>query len=163
MFFPPFNEEAARYERKFMVDAMSYHVWSNKSECIRLLFLPFSIPGTLTIFIFDTNEFDFYYDNISGKSSRRKARIRWYGEVQGMIVKPVLEFKIREGMLGNKISFPLQSFQGRRKFKPGTAIRSIQKFRLATMGIGESYFNLNRHCLTDIEENISSVLIKDSD
>jgi hypothetical protein len=28
-----------------------------------------------------------------------------------MIAKPVLEFKIREGMLGNKISFPLHAFR----------------------------------------------------
>ena len=58
----------------------------------------------------DTNELDFYYDNVSGKSSRRKARIRWYGDIHGFIEKPVLEFKIREGMLGNKISFRLKPF-----------------------------------------------------
>jgi hypothetical protein len=30
--------------------------------------------------------------------------------MSGMIAKPVLEFKIREGLLGNKLSFPLAPF-----------------------------------------------------
>lgn len=110
MFFPPFNEEVARYERKFMVDAMSYHSVEQQIRVHPAVFSPIFHARYINNIYLDTNEFDFYFDNVSGKSSRRKARIRWYGEIQGIIAKPVLEFKIREGMLGNKISFPLQSF-----------------------------------------------------
>lgn len=110
MFFPPFNEEIARYERKFMVDAMSYHSVEQQIRVHPAVFSPIFHPRYINNIYLDTNEFDFYFDNVSGKSSRRKARIRWYGDALGIIAKPVLEFKIREGMLGNKISFPLQSF-----------------------------------------------------
>lgn len=110
MFFPSFNEAAARYERKFMVDVMSYHALEQQIRLHPAAFSPIFHPRNVNNIYLDTNELDFYYDNISGKSSRRKARIRWYGEMRGMIAKPVLEFKIREGMLGNKISFPLCTF-----------------------------------------------------
>lgn len=111
MFFPPFNEEAARYERKFMIDAMWYHGVEQQIKLHPSAFSPIYHPRYINNIYLDTNELDFFYDNVSGKSSRRKARIRWYGDIQGIIDKPVLEFKIREGMLGNKISFPLKSFR----------------------------------------------------
>jgi len=111
MFFPLFNEEVARYERKFMIDAMSYHSVEQQIKLHPSAFSPIYHPRYINNIYFDTNELDFFYDNVSGKSSRRKARIRWYGDIQGVINKPVLEFKIREGMLGNKISFPLKSFE----------------------------------------------------
>jgi len=111
MFFPPFNEKAARYERKFMVDAMDYYAVEQQIRIHPAAFSPIFHPRYINNIYLDTNEFDFYFDNVSGRSSRKKARIRWYGEKEGFVEKPVLEFKIREGMLGNKISFPLKSFR----------------------------------------------------
>lgn len=110
MFFPPFNEEAARYERKFMIDAMDYYAVEQQIRIHPAAFSPIFHPRYINNIYLDTNEFDFYFDNVSGRSSRKKARIRWYGEKEGFVEKPVLEFKIREGMLGNKISFPLKPF-----------------------------------------------------
>jgi len=110
MFFPPFNEEVARYERKFMIDAMTYQSVEQQIRIHPAAFSPIYHPRYINNIYMDTNEFDFYYDNVSGKSSRRKARVRWYGDIHGFIEKPVLEFKIREGMLGNKISFLLKPF-----------------------------------------------------
>lgn len=110
MFFPPFNEEAARYERKFMIDAMDYYAVEQQVRIHPAAFSPIFHPRYINNIYLDTNEFDFYFDNVSGRSSRKKARIRWYGEKEGFVEKPVLEFKIREGMLGNKLSFPLKSF-----------------------------------------------------
>ncbi|HHL57998.1 MAG TPA: polyphosphate polymerase domain-containing protein [Bacteroidetes bacterium] len=111
MFFPPFNEEAARYERKFMVDAMDYYAVEQQIRIHPAAFSPIFHPRYINNIYLDTNEFDFYFDNVSGRSSRKKARIRWYGEKEGFVEKPVLEFKIREGMLGNKISFRLKPFR----------------------------------------------------
>jgi len=110
MFFPLFNEDVARYERKFMIDVMTYQSVEQQIRIHPAAFSPIYHPRYINNIYMDTNEFDFYYDNVSGKSSRRKARIRWYGDIHGFIEKPVLEFKIREGMLGNKISFLLKSF-----------------------------------------------------
>jgi SPX domain protein involved in polyphosphate accumulation len=56
---------------------------------------------------FDTPGLNYFFDNVVGKSERRKVRIRWYGEDNGIIQKPVLEFKIKSGQLGRKASFDL--------------------------------------------------------
>ncbi len=110
MFFPPFNEEKSRYERKFLVTDMSYHGIELQLKLHPSSFSSLFYPRYINNIYLDTTELDFYADNVSGKGSRKKARIRWYGDMNGRIEKPVLEFKRREGMLGNKLSFPLSPF-----------------------------------------------------
>jgi SPX domain protein involved in polyphosphate accumulation len=110
MHFPPFNFEKSRFERKFVVQELHYpdvvqQVINNRAAFSRLYH-----PRFINNIYFDTNDLDFYTDNVSGKGSRKKVRIRWYGDLMGHISKPVLEFKMREGMVGNKVSFPLSSF-----------------------------------------------------
>jgi hypothetical protein len=108
--FPPFNIEKSRYERKFVVGDMDYFNIRQQVKLHPAAFSPLFYPRYINNIYLDTTELDFYFDNVSGKGSRKKARIRWYGDLFGKIEKPVLEFKIREGMLGNKLSFPLEAF-----------------------------------------------------
>jgi SPX domain protein involved in polyphosphate accumulation len=111
MFFPPFNQEISRYERKFVVSDLHY---SGILQAVRIhpaAFVVIFHPRYINNIYLDSNELDFFYDNVSGKGSRKKARIRWYGDLTGLINKPVLEFKVREGFLGNKLSFPLKPFR----------------------------------------------------
>ncbi|PLX14749.1 MAG: hypothetical protein C0598_00650 [Marinilabiliales bacterium] len=108
--FPDFNIEKSRYERKFVVDEMNYPGIYQQVRMHPAAFREIYEPRYINNIYLDTNELDFYFDNVSGKGSRKKARIRWYGDLFGNIKKPVLEFKMREGMLGNKISFPLSPF-----------------------------------------------------
>lgn len=110
MFLPPFNDEKSRYERKFAVNDMEYFGIQQQIILNPAAFSPLYYPRYINNIYFDTPELDFFYDNVSGKSDRIKARIRWYKNQMGLIEKPVLEFKIRKGFLGNKISFPLDSF-----------------------------------------------------
>jgi len=56
---------------------------------------------------FDTLNMSHYWDNVAGITPRIKVRIRWYGELLGEIKKPVLEFKLKNNMLGSKTSFML--------------------------------------------------------
>lgn len=110
MLFPSFNYEKSRFERKFVVQDMHYpeiiqQVKNNSSSFSSLFY-----PRYINNIYFDTNDLDFFFDNISGKGSRKKARIRWYDNLFGQISKPVLEFKMREGMVGNKLSYPLSPF-----------------------------------------------------
>jgi len=108
--FPPFSIEKSRFERKFVISDMDYF---NIEQQVRLHPAAFNNlfhPRYINNIYLDTTELDFYFDNVSGKGSRKKARIRWYGDLFGRVEKPVLEFKVREGMLGNKISFPLKPF-----------------------------------------------------
>ncbi|RLD90498.1 MAG: hypothetical protein DRJ09_04080 [Bacteroidetes bacterium] len=110
MFFPPFNQDISRYERKFVVSDLHY---SGILQAVRNHPAAFGVifhPRYINNIYFDSNDFDFFYDNVSGKGSRKKARIRWYDDLTGDIKKPVLEFKVREGFLGNKLSFPLKPF-----------------------------------------------------
>jgi len=57
----------------------------------------------------DTNDYSHYWDNVEGLSKRIKVRIRWYGDSMGSVNSPVLEFKIKDNMLGSKVSFPMSS------------------------------------------------------
>lgn len=110
MYFPPFSYDISRYERKFEVQHMHYPEVMQQIKNNRAVFSSFYYPRYINNIYLDTNDLDFYTDNVSGKGNRKKVRIRWYGNMMGNIQKPILEFKIREGFLGNKLSFPLSSF-----------------------------------------------------
>ncbi|MFK5857635.1 MAG: polyphosphate polymerase domain-containing protein [Bacteroidota bacterium] len=126
MYFPPFNYDLSRFERKFVVMDMHYHEVVQQVKNNRAAFLPLHQPRHINNIYFDTSDLDFYTDNVSGKGSRKKVRIRWYGDLFGNISKPVLEFKMREGMVGNKLSFPLAPFTIGNKFS-GDYIQDIFK------------------------------------
>jgi len=51
-----------------------------------------------------------YFDSVDGLWNRMKIRIRWYGDLFGDIEKPVLEIKIKNGLLNMKNSFRLKPF-----------------------------------------------------
>jgi len=110
MYFPPFRYDISRFERKFVVQDMHYPEIVQQIKNHRAAFSALHQPRYINNIYLDTNDLDFFTDNVSGKGSRKKVRIRWYGELFGHIAKPVLEFKMREGMLGNKLSFPLSPF-----------------------------------------------------
>ncbi|MDP2729354.1 MAG: VTC domain-containing protein, partial [Dehalococcoidales bacterium] len=67
-------------------------------------------PRFVNNIYFDTVDMSAYQDNLIGISDRLKVRIRWYGELFGLIEEPVLELKIKRGFLGGKLKFPLASF-----------------------------------------------------
>lgn len=110
MHFPPFNFNKSRFERKFVVEDMDYYNIVQQIRNNGAAFSDLYHPRHINNIYFDTNDMDFFTDNVSGKGSRKKARIRWYGDLMGNIKSPVLEFKMREGMVGNKLSYPLASF-----------------------------------------------------
>jgi hypothetical protein len=59
---------------------------------------------------FDTPGFSTYKDNVSGLAQRKKFRVRWYGSDNLNIENAVLEIKIRDNEVGDKIIYPLDSF-----------------------------------------------------
>ncbi len=110
MHFPAFNFNDSRFERKFVIQDLHYPEIVQKVRNSSASFSGLHHPRYINNIYFDTNDLDFYTDNVSGKGSRKKARIRWYDELLGDISKPILEFKMREGLVGNKLSFPLKPF-----------------------------------------------------
>jgi hypothetical protein len=53
---------------------------------------------------FDSPELQNYVDNVAGIASRRKVRVRWYGELAGDS-RAVLELKIRKNGMGWKVRY----------------------------------------------------------
>lgn len=100
-----------RYERKFTVpnafnlNAIEQFIKRNKA----LFREVFHIRQVNNIY-FDTVGYNDYFDNVLGVSDRKKIRIRWYGETLGEVSKPILEIKIKKGLVGDKWSYKLKPF-----------------------------------------------------
>ena len=52
----------------------------------------------------DTYGLNDYHDHVTGLAIRSKSRIRWYGDLQGSIPKPVFEQKVKRGTVNAKRS-----------------------------------------------------------
>ena len=99
-----------RFERKFLTDQLSFlaieQLVRMNPACFRDIF---QVRKVNNIY-FDTPALNFFSDNIAGKSDRQKVRIRWYGDGINKITNPVLEFKIKAGLVGRKSSYLLPDF-----------------------------------------------------
>lgn len=112
-----------RYERKFLVSELD-------AQQVRLLVRrhpamfhePYP-PRHVNNLYLDTEELENYYENVGGVGERHKVRIRWYGELFGEIHKPVLEFKVKSGLVGTKHAYPLPAF----RLEPGFGRRDFQR------------------------------------
>jgi len=110
------RERAYRYERKFLVDEMDVHqVRALVKRHPSMFYEPYP-PRYVNNLYLDTEALDNYFDNVSGVGERRKARIRWYGALFGDVEKPMLEFKIKSGLVGTKRIYPFVPFRLDRRF-----------------------------------------------
>lgn len=105
----PLIDKTFRYERKFIVPYLEkdevLQLISSNSYFFREIFYQRQVNNIY----FDNLDMDSYFDNVLGNADRTKIRIRWYGEIEN-IQNPVLEVKIKKGLVGTKLSFPLQDF-----------------------------------------------------
>ncbi len=100
-----------RYERKFVVTEL---VEQEIMTCIRLhpaMFSEIYAARNVNNIYLDTEAADSYFDNVEGSGHRVKCRLRWYGALFGMIEKPVLEFKVKHGLVGRKLQFAVVPFR----------------------------------------------------
>ena len=100
-----------RYERKYIVPkSMSLRelvaIVKDNSALFREVFHERQVNNIY----FDTNNYKYYFDNVDGVADRQKVRIRWYGDTLGAIQKPKLEIKIKNGLVGDKWTYDLNSF-----------------------------------------------------
>ena len=105
------NESGYRFERKFFISHCSQHEVENMIRLHPSLFSEIFHQRFVNNIYFDSFNLNNYRDNMAGSSKRLKVRIRWYGECFGYIEKPVLEIKLKQGLLGKKISFPLRALK----------------------------------------------------
>lgn len=99
-----------RYERKFRVEDLDdAQVRMLIKRHPSIFYTPYP-PRYINNLYLDTPNMENYHANVSGVGERQKARIRWYGGLHGEISKPVLEFKVKDGLVGAKYSYPFPAF-----------------------------------------------------
>ncbi|MCP4566317.1 MAG: VTC domain-containing protein [FCB group bacterium] len=99
-----------RIERKYFVTSLDTRELESIIKFHPALFQEIYYQRRVNNIYFDNCSFLNFRDNIDGSQYRLKVRIRWYGDLHGEIVKPVLEFKIKNGLVGWKSSRTLKSF-----------------------------------------------------
>lgn len=104
------SDNEFRFERKYHVcDATTWEVEEWVHRC-PALFSEVYAPRHVNNIYLDRPSLAAYFQNIDGMADRTKLRIRWYGALLGPIRKPVLEFKIKRGLVGTKEFHPLKPF-----------------------------------------------------
>lgn len=104
------DENGFRFERKYYVTELplaEIESWVRRNPA---LFRDAYPPRTINNIYLDTPNRRSLYENLDGLADRVKARIRWYGPMLGEVKRPVLEFKIKRGMVGAKDTFELKPF-----------------------------------------------------
>jgi hypothetical protein len=96
-----------RYERKFVVDGL---VLAEVLALVRrhpAVFREAYPPRFVNNIYLDSHGRSDYHDNIVGVANRSKTRVRWYGPLSGQIAKPVLERKLKRGLISGKLTYVL--------------------------------------------------------
>jgi len=138
-----------RYERKYYLTDEDYGfvrtIILNHPASFRSVFYPRMINNLY----FDTPGFDFFYDNVNGQQLRKKIRIRWYDETFAHQKKLTLEYKLKNGLLGNKISYPLANIYTGESFEFEQMRSEIKANQLPIPAMNELLVNypvlLNRY------------------
>lgn len=104
------NKYDWRFERKFMIAGVSKYEVEDIIKYHPAMFVEIFHLRNINNIYLDTYAHTNFFKNVDGQSQRIKVRVRWYGELFGEISNPVLEFKIKSGQLGRKVSFKLPCF-----------------------------------------------------
>lgn len=96
-----------RYERKFVPEGFTQESLMGLVRHHPALFREMFPERTVNNLYFDTQNLRHYTDHVNGAANRVKIRVRWYGDFHGENEHPTLEFKIRHGAVGRKVSYSL--------------------------------------------------------
>ena len=102
----PLTLEDARHEVKFVGDATCRPTLEAWIRTHAAGFLEPHPARRVSSAYFDTHGYRAYQQNLMGATSRRKLRLRWYGEASDP-EQAALELKIRRNGLGWKVSHPV--------------------------------------------------------
>ena len=120
------KDKIFRYERKFFITGINSKDIDFIVKLHPAIFSEIFHERSVNNIYFDTPELNNYFDNIDGNMYRVKSRIRWYGRTFGVIEKPVLELKIKNGLLGRKESYSLDTFKLDSHFNMQKIVQIIQ-------------------------------------
>ena len=99
-----------RYERKYVAPGLSREEIEALIKMHPAMFSEIFHERFVNNIYFDSLGMNNYFANIDGLQHRVKCRIRWYGDIFGQIDKPILELKIKDGLMGKKESYVLENF-----------------------------------------------------
>jgi hypothetical protein len=96
-----------RYERKYRIDNLDLAELRQALRSHPLSFRKLFPDRQVNNIYLDTPDLHFFRENLDGVAERRKYRIRWYGPNLNFASKPVLEVKLKQAELGEKLSLHL--------------------------------------------------------
>ena len=111
-----------RYERKFLVDQLDVHQVRALVKAHPSMFDEPYPPRYVNNLYLHTKGMENYFANVAGAEEREKVRVRWYGDLFRLVDRPVLEFKIKGGLVSTKLQVPFPPFRLDRHFH-GRAFR----------------------------------------
>lgn len=129
-----------RYERKFVISNLSFQELESMIKLHPNMFSEIFYQRFVNNIYFDSMMLKNYVYNVDGNSNRMKVRIRWYGDLFGFIKRPVLELKIKKGMLGRKEYFPLSPFTLDCNFTRRTIADIIKKSNISDVLKNELHY-----------------------
>lgn len=104
--------QTSRYERKFFLTSFDDQQLEMMIKLHPAVFSEIYYERMVNSVYFDNNFLDFYQDNVQGSQHRLKIRVRWYEDLF-KAVKPNLEFKIKDGLLGDKKNIKVDDFSSK--------------------------------------------------
>jgi len=116
-----------RFERKFFVTDLTKHEILRLIKVHPMMFSEIFQERFVNNIYFDSPDLDDYYASVDGLDHREKRRIRWYGDLLGRIEKPVLELKIKDGVVGRKENFPITPFSLDESYHFNTTVEVFKK------------------------------------
>ena len=97
-----------RFERKYRIEGLSREEILSAVQQHALSFRTLFPDRKVNNIYLDTQDLQFFQDNLSGTGDRKKYRIRWYGNDWRSGDLPVREIKIKHNELGAKDSLQLE-------------------------------------------------------
>ena len=107
MFLETRTIEQYRYERKFLVSKFNNSEIENIVKMHPSFFSKAYESRFVNNIYMEFNDNKNYLDSVEGACDRLKVRIRWYGDLFGIIKRPMLEIKVKKGHIGTKYRYTL--------------------------------------------------------
>lgn len=129
----PLKDEALddyRYERKLFITELTRPELELIVKLQPAAFSEIYHERLVNNIYFDSSDMKSYFDNVDGLKDRLKVRIRWYGPLFGLAEKPVLEFKIKKGLVGKKESFRLVPFSVDKNLQKDTLLDVFKRSQI---------------------------------
>jgi hypothetical protein len=96
-----------RFERKFLPADLDIKTVLARVRRHPALFRETYPARMINNLYFDSADLRSYHEHVRGVGNRVKTRIRWYGPLRGAIARPVLERKLKRGLVSGKAGHPL--------------------------------------------------------